>query len=51
MYGASKLDSMCEVVNPARDSKLVEVARRYYIDPTKFLAVACRLRRAWPLLP
>ena len=50
MCDARRLELVCEVVNPARDQKLEEVARRHHIDPEKFRAVACQLRRAWPLL-
>lgn len=40
-----------EVVNPRKDHKLEEVARRHQIDPAKFKRVSCQLRRVWPLLP
>ncbi|KAF2030453.1 hypothetical protein EK21DRAFT_65488 [Setomelanomma holmii] len=40
-----------EVVNPAKDEKLEEVALRHNIDPLKFRRTCCRLRRIWPLLP
>jgi hypothetical protein len=43
--------SICEVVNPAKDSKLDEVATRHQIDPEKFKRVGRRLRKVWPLLP
>ncbi|ROT41665.1 hypothetical protein SODALDRAFT_270264 [Sodiomyces alkalinus F11] len=43
--------SVREVVNPARDSKILEVASRHGIDGAQFLAVCRRLRRRWPLLP
>lgn len=44
-------DKIREVVNPGKDSKLAEVATRHDIDPLKFVYVASRLRRIWPLLP
>ena len=40
-----------EVVNPRKDFKLEEVARRHQMDPAKFKRVSCQLRRIWPLLP
>jgi len=43
--------NMREVVNPGKDSKLVEVALRHNIDPVKFVKVGRRIRRVWPLLP
>ena len=42
---------VCEVVNPAKDSKLDEVARRHGFQVEKFRSVARRVRWAWPLLP
>ncbi|KAH7120461.1 hypothetical protein EDB81DRAFT_231625 [Dactylonectria macrodidyma] len=47
----TRLDSMREVVNPARDHKLQEVARRHGIEPAAFQLVCRRLRMIWPLLP
>ncbi|EQL02553.1 hypothetical protein OCS_01744 [Ophiocordyceps sinensis CO18] len=49
--GCPDLDSVREVVNPARDHKLGQVARRNGIDAAKFVRVCRRLRRVWPLLP
>lgn len=43
--------SVREVVNPAKDSKLKEVACRHGIDPARFERVCRRLRSVWPLLP
>lgn len=40
-----------EVVNPARDHKLEEVALRHQINTLRFCKVCRRLRRVWPLLP
>ncbi|KAH9203364.1 hypothetical protein DL95DRAFT_154077 [Leptodontidium sp. 2 PMI_412] len=40
-----------EVVNPSKDHKLEEVARRHQIDPVKFRRISSRLRRVWPLPP
>ena len=43
--------SVCEVVNPQKDKKLAEVARRHQIDPAQFRSVGGRLRKIWPLIP
>ncbi|PHH91763.1 hypothetical protein CDD83_10407 [Cordyceps sp. RAO-2017] len=43
--------SVREVVNPAKDRKLCDVAARHGIDPTAFVRVCRRLRLVWPLLP
>ena len=40
-----------EVVNPAKDHKLDEVASRHQIDRAQFKRVCRQLRRVWPLLP
>lgn len=48
---APSRSTICEVVNPAKDSKLGEVATRHRIDPDKFKRVSRRLRWVWPLLP
>ncbi|KAJ3716236.1 hypothetical protein DFJ43DRAFT_1006962 [Lentinula guzmanii] len=48
---APRCDSVREVVNPGKDSKLHEVALRHQIDPEKFKRVGRKLRRVWPLLP
>ncbi|KAH7107905.1 hypothetical protein BKA62DRAFT_206 [Auriculariales sp. MPI-PUGE-AT-0066] len=40
-----------EVVNPAKDSKLDEVAARHGIEKDKLRRVGGMLRRVWPLLP
>ncbi|KAF2705717.1 hypothetical protein K504DRAFT_536707 [Pleomassaria siparia CBS 279.74] len=42
---------ICEVVNPAKDHKLEEVALRHHIDPAIFKRTCRKLRRIWPLLP
>lgn len=42
---------MREVVNPAKYSKLEEVASRHQIDPVVFKRIGGKLRRLWPLLP
>lgn len=42
---------ICEVVNPAKDHKLEEVALRHHINPLTFKKTCRRLRRVWPLLP
>lgn len=43
--------SVCEVVNPARHSKVDEVACRHQIDTGEFQRACRRIRRFWPLLP
>ena len=48
---APQLDKVREVINPAKDRKLAEVAVRHHIDPIKFTHIGRRLRRVWPLLP
>eukprot|EP00798_Chlamydomonas_sp_ICE-L_P002595 gene2595-30990_t len=40
-----------EVVNPAKDLKIQQVAERNRLDPEQFLAICKRLRHVWPLLP
>lgn len=40
-----------EVVNPAKDRKLDEVAGRHGLDRGRFRRVGACLRRVWPLLP
>lgn len=40
-----------EVVNPAKDRKLDEVAERHGLDKGRFRRVGARLRCVWPLLP
>lgn len=51
MCKASHYDSVREVVNPAKDRKLAEVASRHQIDPGEFKRVGRKLRQVWPLLP
>lgn len=48
---AHNYDSVREVVNPSKDDKLGEVARRYQIDERRFRRICRSLRRIWPLLP
>ncbi|KAH8814606.1 hypothetical protein DL96DRAFT_418333 [Flagelloscypha sp. PMI_526] len=48
---APHYDTMREVVNPAKDRKLHEVAARHQIDEEKFKRIGRKLRRVWPLLP
>jgi hypothetical protein len=43
--------SIREVVNPSKDLKVQEVARRHSLEPIKFIRVCRRLRMVWPLLP
>ncbi|KAH7304155.1 hypothetical protein B0I35DRAFT_445593 [Stachybotrys elegans] len=47
----STMPSVREVVNPSKDAKVQEVARRHNLDPAKFTRVCRRLRLLWPLLP
>ena len=42
---------VCEVVNPAKEHKLEEVALRHRIDPVTFKKTCRRLQQVWPLLP
>lgn len=51
MCNASHYDSVREVVNPAKDGKLEEVASRHQMDPADFKKVGRKLRQVWPLLP
>ena len=51
LCGVPHCSSICEVVNPNKDHKLLEVAQRHGIDPVKFHNVAQYLRKVWPLLP
>ncbi|KAI1499721.1 hypothetical protein F5X99DRAFT_430348 [Biscogniauxia marginata] len=51
LSGAADPAGVREVVNPARDLKLREVALRHGIDPSRFHRVCRRLLRVWPLLP
>lgn len=46
-----KTKVVSEVVNPAKDHKLHEVALRHGIDPVEFVRVGRWLRMVWPLLP
>lgn len=49
--GCAHYTSVREVVNPAMDHKLGQVAERHEIDPAKFTNVAHKLLRVWPLPP
>ena len=51
LSGAPDAATVREVVNPAKDSKLDEVAVRHGIDLAVFRRVGRRLRCVWPLLP
>ncbi|KAF9636602.1 hypothetical protein BFW01_g7498 [Lasiodiplodia theobromae] len=51
LCGAPHWRSICEVVNPAKDSKLEQVALRHDIDPVVFVRVGSKLRPFFPLLP
>lgn len=44
-------DAMREVINPAKDHKVQEVACRHGIEPESFARICRRLRLIWPLLP
>lgn len=47
-----KKSIITEVVNPKKDAKIVMVAKRWNIeDVDKFLKVAQKVRRVWPLFP
>lgn len=43
-------DSIREVVNPAKDHKLHDVAARHDVNPDEFVQTCLWLRRVWPLL-
>lgn len=43
--------SVREVVNPSKDHKVAEVARRHHINPQRFQLACRQLRQVWPLLP
>ena len=51
LCNVSRYGSIREVVNPAKNHKLEEVASRYQIDPLEFKKISHRLLRVWPLLP
>ena len=51
LCGAHHYRTVCEVINPHKDGKLVEVAVRHQIDPVQFTTIGRKLRRFWPLLP
>ncbi|KAB5511701.1 hypothetical protein GE09DRAFT_1067588 [Coniochaeta sp. 2T2.1] len=51
LYKAPRPLTVREVINPAKDSKLDEVAGRHGIDPVRFRRVGGGLRSVWPLLP
>ncbi|KAK7911962.1 hypothetical protein PG985_014443 [Apiospora marii] len=51
LKGMPQYRSVREVVNPAKDSKIEEVASRNKVDKAKFCRVARHLRRVWPLFP
>jgi hypothetical protein len=48
---ADNWKSVNEVVNPAKDDKLDEVASRHRIDLVSFKRIASRVRWIWTLLP
>lgn len=50
LCGSPRSHLVREVVNPAKDDKLDEVASRHNL-PNNFRQVAGRLRNVWPLLP
>lgn len=51
LSGMTQPRSVREVVNPAKDSKIEEVASRHQVNKAKFCRIARHLRRVWPLLP
>ncbi|TWU78381.1 hypothetical protein ED733_008728 [Metarhizium rileyi] len=51
LCGSTRSRLVREVVNPARDFKLREVASRHQFEPDQFERVCRGLRRVWPLLP
>ncbi|OTB11314.1 hypothetical protein K445DRAFT_307234 [Daldinia sp. EC12] len=51
LCGAPNYGIVREVVNPAKDNKLDEVASRHHIDQREFKRIGRRLRRVWPLFP
>ncbi|KAK6836623.1 hypothetical protein PG987_007118 [Apiospora arundinis] len=51
MSGMSDYKTVREVVNPAKDAKIEEVASRHKVDKVKFCGAAHKLRRVWPLFP
>ena len=51
LCGSPRYHLVREVVNPAKNHKIDEVASRYGLEPSKFRRVAGKLRRIWPLLP
>ena len=51
LCGAPDAATVREVVNPAKDSKLDEVAVRHGMNPVAFRRVGRTLRCVWPLLP
>ncbi|KAM3528252.1 hypothetical protein NHJ13051_002515 [Beauveria bassiana] len=48
---ASASSEVREVINPAKNKKIGEVAARHGLDAVEFERVCCRLRRFWPLFP
>lgn len=51
LAGAPNPGSIREVVNPRKDSKILEVCERHGLDAAKFGRVCRLLRRVWPLPP
>ena len=51
LCGAPDAAAVREVVNPAKDSKLDEVAVRHGVNQAAFRRVGRTLRCVWPLLP
>lgn len=51
LCGCAHYSSVREVVNPAKDSKLGQVAQRHNIDPDKFTRVAHKLLRVVRNIP
>ncbi|KAK8063504.1 hypothetical protein PG996_008156 [Apiospora saccharicola] len=49
LSGMKDPQSVREVVNPTKDSKIEEVASRHQVDKAKFCRISRHLRRVWPL--
>lgn len=51
LYSKADWRSVREVVNPAKEYKLEQIAARHEIDPMQFKRVGDKLLKVWPLLP
>lgn len=50
LCSATNVATIREVVNPCKDSKLDEVAKRHSLDRTRFVRIGRRMRSVWPFL-